>query len=81
MLKASMRDDEKMGLGLVLTAIQVVAYFTYIAFCSFNSSFANGDAPAGGVPLSFYYGLAVITLGVFLTVIYVVVTNRSAVEK
>ncbi|QHI99134.1 hypothetical protein GT347_14755 [Xylophilus rhododendri] len=70
-------DDEKTGLGLLLTALQVLVYFSFIAFCCFH----RPSAPPQGVPAVFYFGLAVIASGVAMTVVYVLATNRKESAK
>lgn len=73
--------QERVGLGLVLTALQLLVYFAFVAACCFDPGFASGAATRSGVPYAFLCGLAVIATGVVLTVVYVVLTNRKEALK
>ncbi|WPB55465.1 DUF485 domain-containing protein [Xylophilus sp. GOD-11R] len=74
-------DDEKMGLGLCLTAVQVVAYFSFVACCAFGRKASTSSISAGDIPGIFYGGAAVIATGIVLTITYVLLTNRGAISK
>lgn len=69
-------DNERLGLGIALTAIQASAFFSFVFLCTFYPALLQQDLFAIGVPLSFIAGLAVIACGIVLTAIYVVVSNR-----
>ncbi|WP_110854784.1 DUF485 domain-containing protein [Paraburkholderia silvatlantica] len=69
-------QDEHMRLGIVLTAIQVIVFFSFVSLCTFHPALLQRDALGIGVPLSFLAGLSVIACGIVLTAIYVAVSNR-----
>lgn len=68
-------EDEPLGLGIALAAIQVAVFFGFIGYCAF----ATHTEPAGfgrGIPMPFILGALVILCGATLTVVYVLVSNR-----
>ena len=81
MIPIPKREDDNVALGIVLTAVQVLTYMSFVVACSFAPSFIEGHALPNGVPLSFAMGLGVIALGVVLTIVYVVATNRAEGAK
>jgi uncharacterized membrane protein (DUF485 family) len=78
---SSPHEEERLGLGLVLTALQLLVYASFVAACSFNDAFITGLKASNGVPYSFLFGLVVIATGAVLTTVYVAVTNRSEEPK
>jgi uncharacterized membrane protein (DUF485 family) len=77
MHRTSAPEDDKLALGMALTALQVLSYLSFVAACCFAPAFIEGRTLSNGVPWSFAMGLAVIALGVVLTIAYVTATNRA----
>ena len=69
-------EDEPLGLGIALAAIQVAVFFAFIGYCAFATPPASRGLEQG-IPLHFLFGLLVILCGVVLTVVYVLVSNRG----
>lgn len=78
---SSCEDDEKLGLGIMLAAIQIVVFFTFIYLCSFQASYLGQDIFKIGIPLSFLCGLLVIACGAVLTAVYVLAANHKGALK
>lgn len=70
-------EGDNVALGLALTALQVLSYFSFVAACCFAPAFVTGRTFSNGIPVSFSLGLGVIALGVVLTIVYVAVTNQE----
>lgn len=79
---SSATNDEREGstsLGVVLTLIMVLAYFSFIVLGAFFPAVLAQPLATGGVTtVAFAYGLFVIALGVVLTTFYVWYANRKA---
>ncbi len=68
---------EPLGTSLLLTAVQVVFFLSFLLTACFASKTMQSIVPGLGWPLSFVFGLAVIACGTFLTVMYVIRANAS----
>lgn len=74
-------DTQNVHLGVILTAILMVAYFGFVAMGAFAPALLAKPVLSGGtVTWAFAYGLFVIVLGVVLTGIYVLTVNRADVR-
>ena len=72
------RIDTSTFLGLVLTALMMLAYFSFIGLGAFAPAILAKTIFTGGTTtLAFAYGLFVIALGAALTSFYVWFTNRQ----
>ncbi|KAA8735588.1 DUF485 domain-containing protein [Acinetobacter qingfengensis] len=69
--------DEYIPLSIYFTILQILFYFSFILLGCFFNEFLATQIAVLNIPLSFAMGLAVILLGTFLTVIYVIVVNRN----
>lgn len=67
--------EEPLRLSLLLTALQVCVFFSFILISCFESNALRAAVPGLDLPLSFVFGLGVIACGTLLTVAYVIRTN------
>lgn len=69
---------EKVGLAILLTAIEVVVLFGFIVLAVASpTTLASPVSDGSEITVAFFYGMVILVVSVLLTGLYVLVENAS----